>query len=275
MGFAVELHKDYCNDHIEKHSVETVLLSFVVKGDGKHYLQDNVYDEKPGNISITHYDQVHSITSSSIDIYNIFVDPQFHPLPILPGKLQDILSEIIPLHPNFYHKNNSIIRFQLKDIDGMMKLLDQISEECKSPGEGHYEMMRLYLKVFLMRLCREYMEQVKDSTPRRHSHPMEKVRTFIDDHYFQELNLPTLAKKVHMHPNSLSRSFKAHTGASFSDYLCSRRLQAAMIQLRTTNEKVLHIALNSGFQDISRFNKAFKQHIGETPRSYRKKFIRE
>jgi AraC-like DNA-binding protein len=38
----------------------------------------------------------------------------------------------------------------------------------------------------------------------------------------------------------------------------------------TTNERVVSIAHDSGFDSLSRFNRAFKQLAGMTPREYRK-----
>jgi AraC-like DNA-binding protein len=38
----------------------------------------------------------------------------------------------------------------------------------------------------------------------------------------------------------------------------------------TTDERVVNIAHDSGFESLSRFNRAFKQLAGMTPRQYRK-----
>jgi AraC-like DNA-binding protein len=67
----------------------------------------------------------------------------------------------------------------------------------------------------------------------------------------------------------LCRSFKTYTGKRVFDYLIERRIQAAMVALRGSDEKVLSIAMNTGFRDLAYFNRKFKQLVGVTPTAYR------
>jgi len=51
--------------------------------------------------------------------------------------------------------------------------------------------------------------------------------------------------------------------------LVRRRIQEALLRLRTTDEKILSIALQCGFNDLSYFNRTFKRLLGRTPRECR------
>jgi AraC-like DNA-binding protein len=53
-------------------------------------------------------------------------------------------------------------------------------------------------------------------------------------------------------------------------YLLQRRLQEAMLRLRGSDDKVLAIALDCGFRDLSYFNRQFKSRVGMTPTQYRR-----
>jgi AraC-like DNA-binding protein len=48
------------------------------------------------------------------------------------------------------------------------------------------------------------------------------------------------------------------------------RLRRAALRLKGEPTKVLDIALDSGFSDVSNFNRAFRAEFGESPRSYRR-----
>jgi AraC family transcriptional regulator len=53
-------------------------------------------------------------------------------------------------------------------------------------------------------------------------------------------------------------------------YLLRLRLQRAAFRLRIEPAKVVDIALESGFGDVSNFNRSFRAEFGVTPRIWRK-----
>ena len=63
--------------------------------------------------------------------------------------------------------------------------------------------------------------------------------------------------------------FKKMTGTTFAAYLNERRLATAAELLRTTDDTVLTIAGQVGFDNLSNFNSQFKARFGMTPRQYR------
>ena len=65
------------------------------------------------------------------------------------------------------------------------------------------------------------------------------------------------------------RWFKRMTGTSFAAYLNERRLATAAELLRTSDDTVLSIAGQVGFENLSNFNRQFKARYGMTPRQYR------
>jgi AraC family transcriptional regulator len=57
-------------------------------------------------------------------------------------------------------------------------------------------------------------------------------------------------------------------------YIRSRRFASALQRLASTNERVIEIALGSGFDTQESFTRAFKKAFGITPASYRKNHSR-
>jgi AraC-like DNA-binding protein len=64
--------------------------------------------------------------------------------------------------------------------------------------------------------------------------------------------------------------FQHAFGTTLLKYVTQHRLSHAQRLLVTTDDLILNIALKSGFGSLSRFNEAFRQSFGCTPREYRR-----
>lgn len=68
----------------------------------------------------------------------------------------------------------------------------------------------------------------------------------------------------------LSRAFKKWFGKKPTEFLIERRIKHAADQLLTSNQDILKICYDSGFNNLSHFYRLFKQHFGITPHQYRR-----
>ena len=64
--------------------------------------------------------------------------------------------------------------------------------------------------------------------------------------------------------------FKVNMGTGFTEYLNDYRLTMAARLLKSSDESILMIAEESGFDNLSYFNRIFKRKYGVSPGSYRK-----
>jgi len=64
--------------------------------------------------------------------------------------------------------------------------------------------------------------------------------------------------------------FKETMGMSFIQYLNDYRLEVAAKLLTTTSDDIIDISVNTGFENLSYFNRCFKKKYGTTPGRYRK-----
>jgi AraC-like DNA-binding protein/DNA gyrase inhibitor GyrI len=64
---------------------------------------------------------------------------------------------------------------------------------------------------------------------------------------------------------SLYRLFYAHTGFTVKEYIRSRRLSKAALELGNHNESILQIAVKYGFKSHEAFTRAFKKKFGLNP----------
>ena len=99
-----------------------------------------------------------------------------------------------------------------------------------------------------------------------------KVKTYIDDHFRDDLRLEQLANLVSMSPSAFSRYFKLRTGKNLSEYIVDVRLGHAARRLVDTSDPVSEICWTTGFNTLSNFNRLFRKRKGCSPTEFREKY---
>ncbi len=84
------------------------------------------------------------------------------------------------------------------------------------------------------------------------------------------LKMDLLVHESGMCYKTISKAFKAATGASMTDYYQRRRIQHAKRLLAEEGQSVTEIAHNLGFSDTAHFIHSFKRATGVTPADFRK-----
>lgn len=98
---------------------------------------------------------------------------------------------------------------------------------------------------------------------------MEEICRFIKDNLSEDLNREMLASAAGMIPDTFSRIFNKYTGMNLPDYINGQRVEAAMQMLETTDKSVTRISMETGFESLRTFNRAFRKITGESPGDYR------
>ena len=83
------------------------------------------------------------------------------------------------------------------------------------------------------------------------------------------LSLHDLSRETGISQNNISQALNEHLGKNFYDYVNGWRIDAACIAMSETDQSVLTISLDVGFNSKSTFNAAFKKIMHQTPRHYR------
>ena len=109
IGIALEYFPRYVSRTLKPHTVDVVLLSFILRGEGRHVMGDDQYHETGGSLGITHYGQRHDIITSTqgMEIMNIYLDLENHALPSLPGKASQVPSSTIRFAISFCSSSGS------------------------------------------------------------------------------------------------------------------------------------------------------------------------
>jgi AraC family transcriptional regulator len=83
------------------------------------------------------------------------------------------------------------------------------------------------------------------------------------------LTIARLAREAGLSPYHFLRVFQRLTGVTPHQFLLRTRLRHAAMRIALEPAKILDIALDSGFGDVSNFNRAFRAEFGVTPARFR------
>jgi AraC-like DNA-binding protein len=99
-----------------------------------------------------------------------------------------------------------------------------------------------------------------------------KVKSYIDEHYNEDLSQAVLADLVGMSKTAFSRYFKLRTGKNISEYIVDIRLGHAARMLVDTTDAISEICWTTGFNTLSNFNRLFRKRKGCSPKEFREKY---
>lgn len=98
---------------------------------------------------------------------------------------------------------------------------------------------------------------------------MNAVTHYIDQHFYEELSLHSIASAFNYSDSYFSRVFKSNFNMNFHEFLNSVRLNDAVNKLTTSDASIDAIAKTSGFENYRNFYNAFCSVYQISPREYR------
>ena len=148
----------------------------------------------------------------------------------------------------------------------LSSVLKEIYEEWNTEFPFRYELASAKLTEFFIKAEKSVNHPYTAATQEQYE--MLELMDYIDSNITTGISLSAAAKKAGMTESSFSRRFSAVNGISFKKYVVEKKIQRAIWLLQTTNQKVIDIALDSGFDSISGFYDAFKKQTGTTPNKF-------
>jgi AraC-like DNA-binding protein len=100
---------------------------------------------------------------------------------------------------------------------------------------------------------------------------VDAVLRYITDNLADEVRLEEAARTVGMTPSGLSRFFTRAAGRGFADTVRRLRVIQACTLLFQTDRPIADICFDTGYQNLSNFNRQFRAETGMTPREYRRR----
>lgn len=100
---------------------------------------------------------------------------------------------------------------------------------------------------------------------------IRQMLSFIARNYTDQITIEHVGKSAGLHPNYAMNLFRKTIGTTVVNYVTRLRVSRAQQLLATSDDKVVDVALSSGFNSLSRFNDVFKKACGRSPREYRER----
>lgn len=98
------------------------------------------------------------------------------------------------------------------------------------------------------------------------------IHEYLMKNYRESIDLKQIASMVNMAEGSLCRFFKSIAGITIFEYLNKIKVDLACKLLMDKSLTIFDVAIDSGFNNLSHFNKQFKKVTGVTPNNYRVRF---
>jgi AraC-like DNA-binding protein len=101
---------------------------------------------------------------------------------------------------------------------------------------------------------------------------MRDVMSYTMEHFYEPISLEQISGVASMTKNAFCKYFKKRTNKTYVQFLNELRIEHACKLLRNRQElSVSEIAFDSGFGNVSNFNRQFQVMKGMSPTSYRKR----
>jgi AraC-like DNA-binding protein len=101
---------------------------------------------------------------------------------------------------------------------------------------------------------------------------IHRALQYVHENLAGELTLTDAAARVRLSPSAFSRFFRRASGKGFAQYVNELRVGRACELLAETDRNIAVIAMDCGFNNLSNFNRRFKEVRGLAPREYRSHF---
>lgn len=108
-----------------------------------------------------------------------------------------------------------------------------------------------------------------DGSPSSPQQLAQQIKSYIEDHYKEELTLQKLSQRFYINASYCSHLFKEKTGMNISEFLLAKRLEKAKELLIQTEYPLERIARMVGYSNDKYLIRIFKKAAGCTPQAYR------
>jgi len=265
-------------ERIVPHRHEFVELAYIGEGEGLHEYEGEVYPIGAGDVFIIEPGKVHAYAVGErqfLEVVNVLFVPS-----LLTSELAALSG--VASFVDFYYMEPFLradVSFQAKltltprqrmELD---ELLDRLLREFTNKESGYRFLIKTKLMEMFILLSRMY-EAIRRRPLASMSgdrETIDKVCAFLERHPARSLTLEQVCRMAGMSQSKFTSLFRSVTGMTYLEYRNARRIELAKRLLAETEDRILLIGMEVGFEDISHFNRVFKQRTGISPGRYRKR----
>lgn len=237
-------------------------LTYIIDGEGMRYVGDSIEVFGPGDLVLLGKNIPHNWESFS------------HSAPGVRALVIQFSEDILLHFPEFRElkqlgeRAGSGLHYQYckPEIVGLLEKLQD--------WKGSYQLIKFF--EILLELSHQASKRLSgtgfdlqglNSRETR----INKVKEYISKHFASPLPLEEIASYMKMTESYFCRWFKKNTGNTFTQYINKLRVEMICRELVVTDTRISEIAYHNGFENISHFNRVFKDLKGVPPGHYRER----
>ncbi|MGG4394459.1 AraC family transcriptional regulator [Paenibacillus thiaminolyticus] len=165
----------------------------------------------------------------------------------------------------------NLVNRDMPAYDELIAILLNMKEEMEVRAPSYASVIRAQLTRFLALVNRHGALAEGEAAPVKHRgiHALKELILTMELNLAYPWTLKELAELTHLSPSRFSALFQQAVGTSPLDYLIQLRLTQAVHLLESSDEKIIDIASECGFRNLSNFNRLFRQLFGVSPSEIR------
>lgn len=238
-------------------------LEICLSGSGYTIINNNKYNVHRGSVFLITPADIHNYTEcENLKILNLTFTPDaieyssfielLYPMKYVAGYIDDEALSVFEVYIN-----------------------KMFSESNETPGRKK-QFGKKYISLLLSCILIElYRINTNNSVIFEEQMPpflqIQKAIYFIRSHFKENITQKDVADNCEISISTLNRKLTEYLGMGFKKYLVNLRLEYAKQLILQTDEQITNIALYSGFNSLSYFQRAFTKKYNMTPTAYRKK----
>lgn len=210
---------------------------------------------------LEHVWEQHDCKSTDVREITVQFSPQFMKTLLATNQFDRVMK--------MFDKAQNGLCFPMAAIMKVYSLIDSLPDT-----KGFYAVTRFLTLLYELSLFADDARVLSSSSfakieQHSDSRRVQKVQDYINKHYKEEIRLSQLADMVGMTEVSFSRFFKLRTGKSLQEYIIDIRLGYALRMLVDSTMSIAEICYESGFNNLSNFNRIFKKKKLVSPKDFR------
>ncbi|RKN85227.1 AraC family transcriptional regulator [Paenibacillus ginsengarvi] len=241
---------------VSEHHHQTYQLLFVLEGEGKIRLDGETSELAADDTALIVPYSVHSVMSDSrltllvLAFEETALDAESAEL-LLGGHFQTS----VLMKPNLFAGS------ELRQL-----LRKMLFEQSKDPSLLGRLSLRIQLSQLLLSLARSLQAGPGTGSNRLRA---EKIRSYIDSHYFEPLTAVDIASKLGISTRHVNNIYKERYDMTPMQYLTEVRIRVAQKLLAESGKDIISICFEVGYDSVSTFYRCFKAVAKSSPKTYR------
>jgi transcriptional regulator GlxA family with amidase domain len=132
---------------------------------------------------------------------------------------------------------------------------------------------QIHLKIFMDELIEKTSDKssAKKNITDETKEKLERVIEYINKNFKDIINRENLADLIEMSPDHFGRMFRQFTGKKVQDFINDLRINYASKMLLESDNKIIEIAMESGYENLRTFNRDFSNRMHANPTEFKEK----